>query len=522
MYGITDLKQSTKEKMTDILILQERIKNSILVGESDFREFKSAFEGRPEHKKPRPAKKICEDIAEALVAFANTDGGEIIIGVEDDTTITGVPHTAQDIEMMLNATITHVYEGQELPIVYKLKATIDGKAILFFQVDKGSTEIYQLRDGRVMRRNEKRQTVPANVKQLQFDQQEIKSREYDRHYVDGASVTDLDVNLIQSLADNYLKGYTVERYLQHLGLAQYAANGLRFTKAAVLLFAKDIQRWHPRSQVRFIKIAGNELLSGEQYNVISDEFIQGNIYELILKSWESMRPYLAYRTEFDKNSQFKQKFIYPEDACKEALLNALAHRDYSAEGRGIEVHMFNDRMEIKSPGALLSTLSVEDLEALDNRHDSRNAKIAYTLKVNQMMREMGEGMKRIFTLMSLNELQKPKLYSNTVWFTVTLFNKSEFSQIEAEFLELFAGFELTSLQKRILIAGMNDKEISPADIYSAMNTKDRDIYDKNVTYLRKKALLTQIRTNAQAAILSKKKGISKEKITRFKVSIPNI
>jgi ATP-dependent DNA helicase RecG len=418
--------------MTDILILQERIKNSILVGESDFREFKSALEGRPDHKKPRLAKKICEDIAEALVAFANTDGGEIIIGVEDDTSITGVPHSEEDIETMLNAPHTHVYEGQELPMVYKLKTTLDGKLVLFFQVDKGSSAIYQLREGRVMRRNEKRQTVPANVKKLQFDQQEIKSRAYDRQFVDGATVSDLDFSLLQPLADGYLQGYTGERYLQHLGLAQYAANGLRLTRAAVLLFAKDVQRWHPRCQVRFIKIAGTELLSGEKYNVISDEFVQGNIYELIFKSWESMRPYLAYRTEFAANAQFEQKFIYPEDACKEAILNAIAHRDYAAEGRGIEIHLFNDRMEIKSPGALLSTITIQDLEALDNRHDSRNAKIAYILKVNKLMREMGEGMKRIFTLMQQNGFAKPKLYSNTVWFTVTLFNRSGSTSAQAQ------------------------------------------------------------------------------------------
>ena len=410
--------------MLDVLILQERIKNSILVGESDFREFKSALEGRPDAKKPRLAKKICDDIAEALVAFANTDGGEIIIGVEDDITITGVPHSEEDIEMMLNATKTHVYEGQELPMVYKLKLTIEGKIILFFQVEKGSSEIYQLRDGRVMRRNERKQTVPANVKRLVFDRQEIKSRAYDRQFVDGAKVIDLDIPLIQTLADNYLNGLGVERYLQQLGLAQYTISGLRLTKAAVLLFAKDIQRWHPRSQVRFVKIHGTALLSGDKYNVISDEFVQGNIYDLIYKSWEMMRPYLAYKTEFNADAKFEQKYIYPEDACREAILNAIVHRDYSAEGRGIEVHIFNDRMEIKSPGALLSTLTVNDLEALDNHHESRNAKITYTLKVSKLMREMGEGMKRIFALMQQNALPKPKLYSNTVWFTITLFNKA--------------------------------------------------------------------------------------------------
>lgn len=506
--------------MTDILVLQERIKNSILVGESDFREFKSALEGRPGNKKPRLAKKICVDIAEALVAFANTDGGEVIVGVEDDATITGVPHSESDLEMMLNAPKTHVYEGQELPMVYNLKATIDGKIVLFFQVNKGTFEIYQLCDGRVMRRNEKRQTVPANVKKLQFDQQEIKSREYDRQFVDGATVADLDIELLQFLADSYLKGYTVERYLQHLGLAQYAINGLRFTRATMLLFAKDVQRWHPRCQVRFVKIAGTELFAGEKYNVISDEFVQGNVYELISKSWESMRPYLAYGTEFGANAQFEQKFIYPEDACKEALLNAIAHRDYASEGRGVEVHIFSDRMEIKSPGALLSTLTIQDLEALDNRHESRNAKIAYTLKVSKLMREMGEGMKRIFTLMQQSELQKPKLYSNTAWFTVTLFNKSVFTPVQQEFLHLFSNSELNSVQRKILVAGMNDKELSPFDIYSAMNTNDRDTYDRNVTGLRNLGLLTEIRTNPRALALSKRKNIIKQEIRRFKVVIP--
>jgi len=504
--------------MSDVLILQERIKNSILVGESDFREFKSALEGKPGNKKPRLVKKICEDIAEALVAFANTDGGELVIGVEDDTTITGVPHSAEEIEMMLHAVQSHVLSGQELPVVYKLKLSIEDKVILFFQVEKGTSEIFQLPDGRVVVRKDKR-TVPIRIRTLQFEQQEVRSREYDRQFVDGATVGDLDLALIQSLADGYIKGLTVERYLQQLGLGEYSINGLRLRRAAVLLFSKDIQRWHPRSQVRFIRINGTELLSGEKYNVLSDEFIQGNIYELIFKAWEMLRPYLAQRTEFGEDARFEQKYIYPEDACREALLNAIAHRDYS-NSNGIEVHIFNDRMEIKSPGALLSTLTVADLEALDNRHESRNAKIAYVLKVSKLMREMGEGMKRIFTLMQENELQKPKLYSNTVWFTVTLFNKSDFTPIQQEYLKIFDAFPLTPPQKRIIAAGMDNEELSPFDIYKALNTKDRDTYDREVTFLRKANLLTQIRTNAEAKALALKLRKDKQKIPRFKVVLP--
>ncbi|MEM7179663.1 MAG: ATP-binding protein [Spirochaetota bacterium] len=505
--------------MSDVLLLTERIRNSILVGESDFREFKSAWNGKPGEKKPRLIKKICYEIAEALVAFANTDGGEIVIGVEDkDLAITGVPHTEREIDLMLNTPTSHVYEGQKLPLVYNVKAVIDGKVVLFFQVDKGGSEIFQLRDGRVMRRNEKRQTVPANVQKLQFEQHEIKSREYDRQFIDGANIHDLDLSLLKSLADNYINGLTVERYLQQLGLAQYSTNGLKLTRASLLLFAKDIQRWHPRSQVRFIKINGSKLLSGTQYNVISDEYVQGNIYDLIPKSWEMMRPYLAFRTDFGKESKFEQRYIYPENACREAILNAIAHRDYFNHN-GIEIYIYDDRMEIKSPGALLSTLTIKDLEALDHRHESRNVKIAYSLKVNQLMREMGEGMKRIFTLMQENELNKPKLHSNTVWFTVSLFNKSVFNASQQEYLNLFSQFQLTTLQKRIIVAGMNGKELSPFDIYQAMNTKDRDAYDREVTELRKLKILTPIRTNSAATFMAKNQNIPKQRVPRFKVLI---
>lgn len=489
-----------------------------MVGESDFREFKSALEGKPGNKKPRPTTKVCQDIGEALVAFANTDGGELLIGVEDDGTITGLPHSDEQMEEMLKAVTSHVFPGQHLPTIYKLKLSIENKVILFFQVDKGVSEIYQLPDGRVVVRKDK-QTIPVNLKVLHFERQEVRSREYDRQYIDGATVNDLDMPLVQSLADSYLKGLTIERYLQQLGLAQYALNGLRLTRAAVLLFAKDIQRWHPRSQVRFIKVSGTELRSGEYYNATSDEFVQGNIFELISKSWEMMRPYLASKTEFGADAKFEQKFIYPEDACREALLNAIAHRDYS-NSNGIEVYIYNDRMEIKSPGALLSTLTIADLEALDNRHESRNVKIAYVLKVSKLMREMGEGMKRIFTLMMESELQKPKLYSNSVWFTVTLVNKSDFTPIQQAYLELFRQYELTTIQKCILVAGMNDKELSPSDIYRAMNTNDRDTYDKEVTKLRKSGLLEVIRTSVQAKNIAFKAKIDKQKVPRFKVNIP--
>ncbi len=409
--------------MDDILLLADKVRNTLILGESHFREFKSALEGRPDKKRPRLTKSICEDIGEALVSFANADGGAVLIGIEDDGTITGIPHNEDEIQKMLNSVKTHVYQNQQLPLNNANKLIIDNKTILYFSVNKGTTMIYQLPDGRCVRRRDK-STMPASVDQIQFERQEIKSREYDSQFVDGALVTDLDVRLLQGIADQYIKGLSIERYLQQIGLAEYAQNGLRLKRASLLLFASDIDKWHPRCQVRFLRVKGSTLEAGEKYNVISDDTVKGNIFDLLVKSWEHLRSYLAYKTEVGVNSQFEQKYIYPEDAVREAILNAIAHRDYSITN-AIEIYLFNDRMEIKSPGALISTLTIKNLYELEGSHESRNSLVARVLRETKLMRELGEGMKRIFNLMYENELEKPELYSNGLWFRVTLSNKTK-------------------------------------------------------------------------------------------------
>lgn len=219
--------------MEDILLLQQRVQNTIALGESHFREFKTAFEGKLGNKKPRLVKKICEDIGEALVSFANADGGEILIGVEDDGQLTGVPHDENDLRAMLAAPKTHIYQNQHLPLIASTQLSLNGLKVLYFSVNKGTTQIYQLPDGRCVRRKDK-ETLPASVDQIQFEKQEIKSREYDSQFVDGASVINLDLNLLQNIADTYIKGLSVELYLQQTELAVYALNGLRTEKGGII------------------------------------------------------------------------------------------------------------------------------------------------------------------------------------------------------------------------------------------------------------------------------------------------
>jgi len=503
----------------EILALKERILNTISLHESHFREFKSALEGRPDHKSPRLVKRICADIAEALVAFANADGGELLIGVEDNGEITGIPHSIPDIDIMKNAVTSHVYKGQILPIMQKEMINFDGNNILFFSVSKGTERVFQLSDGRCVQRKDK-ETIPADHENIKFERQEQKSRSFDRGYNSRAQITDLDIDLIQTISDDYIKGISPEKYLQQAGLADYSQGRLQFRNAALLLFGKNISLWFPKSQVRILRINGDELKSGAEYNVVSDEMIQDNIFNLLNNTWNVLRPFLAYKTDFGSDATFSQRFMYPEFACREALVNAIAHRDYIIQN-GIDVLIFNNRLEIKSPGAILSTLGVDEILKLNNSHESRNAIISKVLRENKIMRELGEGIQRIFEEMSKNDLTKPSIDSDRTSFILTLYHKSVYSSKEQEWIKLFDQYKTDNNEKKIIAIGIDGNEISPKDIYTVLNTSDRNVYDKVVTSLRVKGILVEIRSNLSASQLSKKKGISKQKVKRFNISLPD-
>jgi ATP-dependent DNA helicase RecG len=116
---------------------------------------------------------------------------------------------------------------------------------------------------------------------------------------------------------------------------------------------------------------------GKDYSA-KEEVVAGNIVTLLRSAWDTLRPHLA-TTRFQDGALFQETLLYPDAACLEALVNAIAHRDYSIEGRGIEVFVFDDRMEVRSPGSLVSTLTVDQLKSLRGAHQSRNPYVAGSL-----------------------------------------------------------------------------------------------------------------------------------------------
>lgn len=122
--------------MDELLRLKERVDIAIEIGESYYREFKSALEGPADNKTARDLKEICYDIAKTLVAFANADGGELFVGIEDNNTISGVPHNEDKISAILGAPENYVIKETPLPLKRASLVDYNGKKIAYFSVEK--------------------------------------------------------------------------------------------------------------------------------------------------------------------------------------------------------------------------------------------------------------------------------------------------------------------------------------------------------------------------------------------------
>ena len=503
---------------SQMLMVQERVENDLLLGESHFREFKSALHG-PARSRRRQTSLVAKDISETLVAFANADGGTLIVGAEDDGAISGLTYAEDRLQVLQNAPFTHVHDDTPLPGVRSHLISLQENMVLVFDVQKGTQYIHLTSDGRCLQRRDT-DTVPVSSEQIRFERHEQLSREYDRQWIDSATTSDLNLELIKRVVERVSPGMSVEKCLQTLGLAEFAAGSLRLRAAALLLFSTEIGKWHPRSEIRFQRIAGSEMLTGADYNVIQDETYTGNVLQLLSEGWEQIRQFLVQRRLAGGTFQFQAS--YPEDVCREAFVNAVAHRDYSIEGRAIEILVFDDRLEIRNPGRLLSTVKLAELRRGGGVHDSRNTFVSRVLRELGYMQEMGEGIRRINALMNGHELAAPEIDSIDHTFSITLSQRNIFSPVEQRWLDAFAEFQLSREEKLIVMLGRGGNLISPSQIWQALDIVDTEDYRQFLEQLQTKGLLSTQVSKGVIRTTARRQGIGPRDVPRFAIRTPDI
>ena len=313
-----------------------------------------------------------------------------------------------------------------------------------------------------------------------------------------------------------MPGASAEKMLQYLDLLEWTPGEPRIRRAALLLFGIDVPKWHPRAEIRLARVAGTILGVGAAHNVAKEEVLRGNLFSLLERVWQALRPYLAV-TKLGKGSLFQETLLYPEDACVEAIVNALAHRDYASEGRSVEIFIFDDRLELRSPGELLSTINIDKLKNSSGAHDSRNPFLTRVLREIGHMRELGEGMARMFDAMEQRDLIPPELSSEAGQFIVRLHHESIFSQRDQLWLEGYSPFWLSRDEQRVMLIGRDGHAITPRAIRTALNVVDTEDYRKIVESLQRKGLIASLITSHKASKVASKLGRNRADVGRYVV-----
>lgn len=221
-----------------------------------------------------------------------------------------------------------------------------------------------------------------------------------RHYEDevniDASISDLDSELI-SMYKKILGAENINtiQILKSRGFIKNHCGKECLTNAAVLLFAKNIQQFYPNCRIRFIRYNGSFAQVGTEINIIRDHNIEFPILRIIDEAKKFIRNQLREFTALDtQTGKFQIVPEYPEFAWLEGIVNAVTHREYAMTGNFIKVSMYDDRLEIESPCKLPNIVTIDNIK--ETRY-SRNPRLSRILTEFGWVRELNEGVKRIYT-----------------------------------------------------------------------------------------------------------------------------
>ncbi len=355
-------------------------------------------------------------LAETLVAFANGDGGTVLVGATPEGVMND-SFSAEDAESLL-------WQAQArcrppVRTEWQQMETPQGTAVAIRVIR--STELHTLDDGRVLIRvgTENRPLVGDQVSHLAATK---ATGDFETGDVAGAARSDLDGEIVQEyLVKREERGRLVlsrpvDEVLLEVGALTETGEP---TVAGVLLFGQEPQFYLPQSGLVFVRFAGTEPRGPEGLPGYSRrEEIRGPLPRLIEETWKVIWEEMRVAAVV-KGLEREEHTEYPPFAVREALVNAVCHRDYRLKGRRIEVRMFDDRLEVISPGGLPGYITIDNIV---DEHFSRNPRIVGGLFQWGYIEELGLGIDRMIEDMVQAGHPPPEFKATPYSFTVTLRN----------------------------------------------------------------------------------------------------
>jgi len=455
----------------------------IVQDEGQYFDRKSVWDGPRQRPKTRGRREVRDEIATYVAAFANADGGTLVLGVEDDGTVTGHGYPEEAVTQMLRTPA----ERLTPPQAAGRRETLRGHELLVFEVPAAERAVMVHGDGFPRRVHD--QVVQESEEAINAIKARGRNESIEFDPAPGVELDALDFELIgRAQQGAALEQLDPAQYLCERRLADVRGAQLVLRKGAVLLFARSGAAIdHPNAGVRILRVRGTERLTGARHNVEELPRVEGAIPRVIERAYQVIAQ-LIPRSARLHDLFFREMPEYPTFAWQEALVNAMAHRDYRTQGRGVEVWLFDDRLEVVSPGGLPPEVSIEQLRRREPVHCSRNPRMTRVLAELSLMREQGEGVPRIFDAMEESWLRLPELRTDEHRFTIVLRNQPILQTPDPDWVRQVRSLPVSQRQRRILVA-YPQGSFANAD-YQTLNEVDRDEAYRELKELVELGLIT--------------------------------
>lgn len=389
----THIKKSSR--LRGLTVDESMLRRLIAGGESGTVEFKI--------KAPRPA-----EIAERMCGMANSrTGGVIIFGVADvGAQIVGLKNPNQSIDLALRAARMIKpplpFAGAS-PRMY----TVDGLSLVVAEIPANDGTLYQSSGVFWIRRGS--HTVPMSSDEISAHLHTSGTIRWERGIHPRATLDDIDRDQVERYLALRAARRIDLRYTSWeellLGM-QCAARDpqtgeVRPTNVGLLMFGRDPQWFIPQSEVVCIRYA--DRLGVRKY--VNRLNLTGTLPEVIDKAAEFLKLYIQVGAEI---VEFKRidKPEYPLEALREAVVNAVVHRDYSLEGETIRIFFYTDRVEVHSPGLLPPGVTLADVVEMRAPSRPRNVLLAQFMRdIPGYMERVGAGIR--FMVNEMRELELP-------------------------------------------------------------------------------------------------------------------
>ncbi len=362
-----------------------------------------------------------QKMAETLVAFANTEGGTLVIGLNEQ----GEPNGKELESAALEKSLKEADNICNPPVVAgNIEQVETDKGTVYAVRVPRSIELHALTDGRVLIRSGENNRPLGGQEILKLASAK-STGDFEAEAIAGATRDDFS----QKILEEYLKKRTertkrpyngeVDDLLREIGAIN--ADG-KPTVSGILLFSDYPQQWLPQTSVVFVKFVGNTPRGENGLAGYSRrEELTGPLPRLIEGAWNLIWSEMAVSAVV-KGLEREETTEYPQFAVREAIVNAVCHRDYRLKGRRIEIRMYSDRLEVISPGGLPGFITVENIK---DEHFSRNPRIVNGLFQWGYIEELGLGIDRMIEVMEQAGHKPPNFDARPYSFAVTLFNQRQ-------------------------------------------------------------------------------------------------